>query len=57
MSADRSELPSEDAFIELAVFGAPLTGAFSGLAMALNALATAVAVPLILTTLPWLVRV
>lgn len=32
----------------------PVAGAFSGLAMALNALATAVALPLLLVTAPWL---
>ena len=31
----------------------PLGGAFSGLAMALNALATAIALPLFLTITPW----
>lgn len=35
----------------------PLTGAFSGLAMALNALATAVALPLLLAGAPWLLHV
>jgi predicted murein hydrolase (TIGR00659 family) len=35
----------------------PLTGAFSGLAMALNALATAVALPLLLATAPWLLQI
>jgi predicted murein hydrolase (TIGR00659 family) len=34
----------------------PVAGAFSGLAMALNALATAIAVPLLLATMPWLIR-
>ena len=33
-----------------------LTGAFSGLAMALNALATAIALPLLLAIAPWLLR-
>ncbi len=33
-----------------------LTGAFSGLAMALNALATAIALPLLLATAPWLLH-
>ena len=32
----------------------PLTGAFSGLAMALNSLATAVVLPVLLATCPWL---
>jgi predicted murein hydrolase (TIGR00659 family) len=34
----------------------PLTGAFSGLAMALNALATAIALPLLLAAAPWLLH-
>jgi predicted murein hydrolase (TIGR00659 family) len=33
-----------------------LAGAFSGLAMALNALATAIALPLLLSSAPWLLR-
>jgi predicted murein hydrolase (TIGR00659 family) len=35
----------------------PVEGAFSGLAMALNALATAIAVPLLLATMPWMLHV
>jgi predicted murein hydrolase (TIGR00659 family) len=35
---------------------APLTGAFSGLAMALNALATAIILPVLLATSPWLLH-
>jgi predicted murein hydrolase (TIGR00659 family) len=35
----------------------PTAGAFSGLAMALNALATAVLIPLILATMPWLLQI
>ena len=34
----------------------PLTGAFAGLAMALNALATAVALPVLLAVAPWLLH-
>lgn len=34
----------------------PLAGAFSGLALALNALATAVALPLLLVAAPWMLR-
>ena len=34
----------------------PVAGAFSGLAMALNALVTAVVLPLLLATMPWMLN-